>query len=335
MKKKIILALIFIFLASGFAWGKEFSKVGTVGAQFLKIGVGARYVAMGEASVATVNDAYSVYWNPASLTQLTSSHLIFTNVNWIEDVQLNYAAFAKPIGNSGAFGISLTVLSMGEMEMTTVEKPDGTGNKFSASDYALTCGYGRKLTDRFSLGVNAKYIYERLSEETASGFALDFGTLFYPGYNTLRIGMNISNLGPELKLEGPELDVPYSPYPENTNYDNVKSKLTVEPYDLPLTFRIGLAYDFIPSVDSKITIALEAKHPNDNIQQASVGTEYVWKDMVALRGGYKINYEEEGLSLGGGLKLKVGKKTDMEINYAWVGFNHLSSVHRFSLGFIF
>ncbi|MGB2698041.1 MAG: PorV/PorQ family protein [Candidatus Zixiibacteriota bacterium] len=336
MVKRILLTLIILTLVlshSGVA--TEFSKVGTMGAQFLKIGVGARYVGMGEASVACVNDAYAMYWNPASLTQLTTNNLHFTSVDWIDDVQLNYVAFGKPWGSSSAWGISVTVLTMGDMEVTTVQEPEGTGEKFSASDYSIALGYARKLTDRFSLGLSFKYLWERISEESASGFAFDFGTLFFTGIRNLRVGMNISNLGPEMKLDGPELDVFYTPYPENSNYDRVKSKLAVEPYDLPLTFRVGLAYDLYPSADSRLTLSSEAKHPNDNLQQVSVGGEWIWKEMVSLRTGYKLNYEEEGLTLGGGLKLKTGERTTLELNYAWADFNRLTSVHRFSVGFVF
>lgn len=336
MMRKILFALLILSLAiinSGEA--KEFSKVGTVGAQFLKIGVGAKYVAMGEASVACVNDAYAMYWNPASLTQLSGYNLHFTNVNWIDDVQLNYVAFAKPWGYSSAWGVSITALTMGEMEVTTIYEPEGTGETFSASDYSISLGYARKLTDRFSLGGSFKYIWERISEESASGFAFDFGTLFFTGIRDLRMGMNISNLGPELKLDGPELDVFYNPYPENNNYDGVKSKLAVEAYDLPLTFRVGLAYDFYPSADSRFTLSSEAKHPNDNMQQVSFGGEWVWRETVSLRTGYKLNYAEEGLTLGGGVKMKTGQRTNLELNYAWADFNRLQSVHRFSVGFDF
>ena len=336
MSKKILLALvIFSLVVAGSAWGEEFSKVGTVGAQFLKIGVGAKYVAMGEASVACVNDAYAMYWNPASLTQLNGHNLHFTNVNWIDDVQLNYVAFGKPWGNSSAWGVSATVLSMGEMKVTTMYEPEGTGETFSASDYSFCFGYARKLTDRFSLGGSFKYIWERISEESASGFAFDFGTLFFTGIRDLRIGMNISNLGPEMKFDGPELDVFYNPDPQNGNRDPVKSKLAVEPYDLPLTFRVGLAYDLYPTPDSRLTLTSEAKHPNDNVQQLSFGGEWVWKDMVCLRSGYKVNYAEEGLTFGGGVRFQTGQRTTLELNYAWADFNRLQSVHRFSVGFEF
>lgn len=330
----LFVVLLIVSLGSAGHCG-EFSRVGTAGAQFLKIGMGARYVAMGEASVACVNDAYAMYWNPAALTAISSSNLSLTNVNWILDVQLNHASFGKSIDDYSAFGISLTSLTMGDMDVTTVEQPEGTGETFTASSYALAVGYARKFTDRFSVGISGKYVWERISEETAAGLAVDFGTLFYTGFRSLRIGMNISNLGPEIKLEGPELDSYHNPQPGNPNYDNVKAKLQVDPYDLPLTFRFGMAYDFLDSPESKFTVTFEAKHPNDNVQQASFGGEYLWKETFSLRGGYKFNYEEEGLTLGGGMKIKTGKNTKLDLSYAWADFSRLSSVHRFSLGFEF
>ncbi len=337
MKMKLIIPILVLSIL-GFgstAGAAEFSRVGTIGGQFLKIGMGARYVAMGEASVACVNDAYAVYWNPAALTQIKSSYISFSNVDWIMDAQLNYASYAKTLGQYSAIGISLTAFTIGDMEVTTVEEPEGTGETFTASSYALSLGYARQLTDRFSAGINGKYVWERLSEERASGIAFDFGTLFYTGYKSLRIGMNISNLGPELKMDGPELDSYYDPQPGNPNYDNVNAKLAVDPYDLPLTFRIGLAYDLMNSSNSKLTVCLDAKHPNDNVQQASFGSEYIWKEMFSLRAGYKLNYEEEGLTLGGGMKIKAGRNTKLDISYAWADFSRLSKVHRFSLGFEF
>jgi opacity protein-like surface antigen len=337
MKTKAVglVAILMILSLANPANSGEFSRVGTVGAQFLKIGMGARYVAMGEASIACVNDAYAMYWNPAALTEITGSNLSLTNVDWILDVQLNHASFGKSLDPYSAFGVSITALTMGNMEITTVEEPEGTGETFTSSSYALTLGYARRLTDRFSAGVSGKYIWEGISEERASGFAFDFGTLFYTGFRSLRIGMNISNLGPELKLEGPELDTYHNPQPGNPNYDDVQAKLAVDPYDLPLTFRVGAAYDLVDSPESRFTVTAEAKHPSDNVQQASLGGEYQWKEMFSLRGGYKLNYEEEGLTLGGGVKVNVGKNTEMDISYAWADFSHLSSVHRFSLGFDF
>ncbi|MCX6828691.1 MAG: PorV/PorQ family protein [candidate division Zixibacteria bacterium] len=334
MIKKIIIILIGALLC-GSAMAGEFSKSGTAGAQFLKVGVGARYQGLGEASVAAVNDIYSMYWNPAGLTGIDQSQLALTYVNYLTDINLNYVAYARRFENLGIFGASVTVLSMGDQEITTVEEPEGTGFKYSASSYAFQLSFARELTTQFSFGASLKYLGEKIYRERAAGFAFDFGTLLRTGYRSLRIGMNISNMGPEMKFDGPDLDVSYDPDQSNPNHDPFNSRLKVDPYDLPLTFRVGMAYDLNFGADAKLMLAVEAKHPNDNTQQGSLGAEFNWKDKYFLRGGYKFNYAEEGLGLGAGFRTQLTEGTDLVFDYAWVDFGRLDAVHRFSAALAF
>lgn len=335
MRQTITIALLLSMLtAAATLRAEDFSKVGTAGAQFLKIGMGARYTGMAEASVAMASDGYALYWNPAGLGALSHSYLEFSNINYVAGVNLNYVSLAKPL-SFGSVGVSVTALTSGDMEITTVDQPDGTGRMFSASSYAITLGYARQWTEFFSFGLSTKYITERVSEERASGVAFDFGTLLYPGYRNLRIGMNISNLGPELKMSGSELNFNYSPQEGNDSYADAKGVLDVDSYDLPLIFRIGAAYDLQYSPNTRVTFAVEARDPSDNRQQGSVGTEVAFHEMFFLRGGWKVNYEEEGLTFGGGCDLKVWETTNLTVNYAFADFGRLESVHRFSLGLRF
>jgi long-subunit fatty acid transport protein len=111
--------------------------------------------------------------------------------------------------------------------------------------------------------------------------------------------------------------------------------LEVEPYDIPLTFRLGLAYDVLDRPGSKWTMAVEATHPNDNDQQASFGTEYGYEDRLFVRGGYKFNRDEDGITLGAGVRTPLGNTTDFLFDYAWSDFGRLDSIHRLSIGFNF
>lgn len=328
MKKVLIIA--FFVILSITANAADFSKAGSIGAQFLKIGVGARYQAMGEASVASVNDIYALYWNPAGLTSIHSSELAITHINYLTDISLNYIAYAKRYEGVGVFGVAITMLSMGDQEITTVAEPDGTGDLYSASSWAFQIGFARDLTANFSFGGSFKIIGEEIYREKATGFAFDFGTLLYTGLRSLRLGMNISNMGPELKFDGPDLKVGYTPDPSNPNQDPQSSRLEVDTYNLPLTFRIGMAYDIEFGNNSTLMLMAEAKHPNDNIQKGSMGAEFNWSDKYFLRGGYKFNYEEEGLALGGGISMPLTETSDLSLDYAWGDFGRLASVHRFS-----
>jgi opacity protein-like surface antigen len=335
LRKIIIITVLALVFGLATASADEFSKVGTAGAQFLKIGLGARYTALGEAATATVDDAYGLYWNPAALANMEKAEVAFTTVDWIDDVSLSHIAFAYPVNTDMTIGFGMSILSMGDMEVTTVEEPDGNGRKFSANSFAMIAGISKKLTDRFVFGLNFKYVSEQISEQRSNGFCFDMGTLLYTGFKSLRMGVNISNLGPEMKFDGNELDQAINPDPDNPNRDEFQYQFDTESYDLPLMFRIGLAYDLVDSYRSRLTIAADARDPNDNIGQFSIGSEYSWNEMFMLRGGYKFNYAEEGLTLGGGLRLNPTPTTDLVFDYAWADFGRLQSTHRFSVGIRF
>jgi len=331
MKNIVIYFMALVVMVGGPTLAADYTKTGSVGAQFLKIGVGSRYQGMGEASVAIVDDAYAMYWNPAGLAGIESSNITFTNVNWITDVALNYVGFGTRLEDFGVIGFSATLLSMGDMEVTTVEQPDGTGEMFTASSFALTGGFAKNLTTRLSFGTSIKYIYETIYNESAGGFAFDFGTQLRTGYKSLRIGMNIANMGPNMKYSGPDLITPLDLQSGSTT----NGEIAVDDYDLPLTFRLGMAFDLLDNLDNRVTVALEAKHPNDNDQQASFGSEYSYQGKYFLRTGYKFNYEEQGFSIGAGINSSMGENSRIVLDYAFSDFGRLESVHRFSVGFKF
>ncbi len=320
--KKIITILLILGL-TGLA-SAEVSNVGSAGAQFLKIGVGSRYQAMGEASVATAGDVYAMYWNPAGLTAIENGQVSFTRVNWLLDIDLNYIGFAKYFEDVGVFGVSATVLSMGEQEVTRADEPDGTGERFDASSYAIGLTFARQLTSRFSFGVTAKYVGERIWEEKASGVAFDFGTLLHTGFKSLRFGMSISNMGPEMQFSSSEF-----------NSDGNSAQYKTTPFEMPMVFRVGIAYDFEFNRQSMLTMAMEMKHPNDQLQQGSLGAEYGFEEKYFVRGGYKFNYDEEKLSLGAGIITSLGNDVSLMVDYSWQDFGRLNDTQKFSLGFIF
>jgi len=333
MKKLFTYMVLTLILMTGSSMSQ--SNVGAFGAQFLKIGVGSRYQGMSEAAVASVNDVYSMYWNPAGLTNIENSAIGFTNVNWFLDVNLNYLAYARNFENVGVIGISVMVLSVGDQEITTFQNQEGTGQFYSASSVSIGLSYARQLTAQFAFGGSIKYVGENIHLESANGFGVDFGTILYTGFKSLRLGMSIQNVGPAMRFTGPDLDVPFDDQSGNGSNTPIGASLTTTDFELPLTFRMGLAYDFPMSAKSELTVAAELKHPSDNEQQGSLGLEYGYDELFFLRGGYKLNYEEETFALGGGIITPVAGETRLLLDYSWEDFGRLSSTQRFSVGFVF
>jgi len=315
------------------------SKVAMVAAPFLEIGVGARAVGMGGAFVATANDATALYWNPGGLAQLSRPEVVFVHADWIADTRLDFAGVILPLGRWGTLGASVTSLSMDDMRVTTVEMPGGTGEYFTAGDLALGLSYGFSVTDRFSFGFTAKYVYEHIWKESAWAVALDLGTLFVTDFHGLRIGASLTNFGTDMRLMGKDLLVYHDISPTKLgNNERIFADLHTDSWPLPLSFQVGVAMEVLQSDLQRLTVAADAMHPSDNTESVNLGAEWVYRDWVALRAGYRnlfLRDSEEGLTVGFGVTQRLLGNVQLRFDYAWADFGRLQNVQRVSLGIVF
>ena len=228
---------------------------------------------------------------------------------------------------------------MGEMEVRTVDRPEGTGELFEASDMALAIAYGINLTNRFSIGFNLNYIQQRLWKEKATGFAVDIGTLYQTPVKGLRIGAALSNFGTDMKMTGNDLLVYHDvdPY-QSGNNDQIFAQLQTDSWSLPLMFQIGVAMDIVQSEQQQLTIEADAMHPNDNSESMHLGMEYGLNKQYFLRAGYRnlfLKDSEEGFTVGAGLELNLFGSFQTSLNYAFADFGRLENAQRFSIRFRF
>jgi len=337
MRKVIgFLCVIGLCLPLGAA-GQEFAKVGTAGAQFLKIGTGARAVAMSEAYVAVANDASAMFWNPAGLVLVEKNDLLLSHTAWAADIGMQAAGFAKTLEGIGTIGLSFAYLGSGDMKVTTVMNPQGTGETFSYSDFLLGASYARWLTDKFAIGGNLKYVREDYGIDNAAGeniaagvWGVDIGTLYFTGFKSLRMGMSVQNFGPEFAPPGKVND--YFDYDPDKGEYLTEQETDYRKYQMPLTFRIGLAMDILDMEDHFLTACVEADHPNDNIERVNMGAEYWLMDMIAFRAGYMARHDSQTLSFGAGFKFDISQLGDVRIDYAYSDLGLLEGIHRFSMG---
>ncbi len=333
--KTIILTLL-TFSSFLFAqYSKDVTNVGTTAAPFLEIGVGARAIGMGGAFVATANDVSAMYWNPAGIAQLNSIEAIFVHTNWLVDITYDYAGIVFPVYRFGVIGLNLTALNMGEMMVRTIDRPEGTGEYFSARDLAIGLAYGIKITNRFSLGFNFKYISQSIWKESANGFAVDIGTLYETPWKGLRIGAALTNFGTDMKMSGNDLLVYHDidPYQLGNN-DRIFAELQTDAWPLPLNFQIGMAYDVLQSEQHHLTIEADAMHPIDNSESMNFGLEYGFWGKYYLRAGYRnlfLKNSEEGLTLGAGVQLPLFGTIKGGFHYAFADFGRLQNTQRFTI----
>ena len=253
-------------------------SAGNSGLSFLKLGFGARNVAMGDAGAAASNDVTSLFYNPAKLAGKENSEIMFMHNQWIQDIKSELLGVGFNF-LSLPFAIGINVTSVNDIEVRT--KPGDPEATFNANYFFVSLSTGFYLTDNLSFGTTVKYLYQGLYTDESNGTGIDFGLNYKTNLEGLSLAAVIRNLGSmnQLKLE--------------------KTKL-------PNEFRIGPSYSFILHSDFEITAAAEfLKYCKTNDTHFNLGGEILYNNLIALRGGYQTGYISKGFHRGS--RFKMGK----------------------------
>ena len=301
-------------------------RAGTSSGSFLKIGVGARAVALGDAFVAVANDPSAIVWNPAGLASILRQEVQFSHVEWPGDINYDFLVYVMPSRRlGGSLAIQVGMLGT-QIDETDEYHPFGTGTTFSYSDFVAGVAYGRRWTDKLLIGAGIKYVREDLGSQvggpTTSSTLVDLGSIYYLGYGSVRIATSLTNFGPEMTPGGSYV----SPYTgEKRNYDG---------FDPPIQFRYGLAFEAIENAQQRLTVSTEILQPADNAQRMKTGLEWVWQRRYALRSGYNFNADVMRFSAGLGISMPMSLAQG-SFDYTFTDGGPLGSVNRMSLGFRF
>lgn len=335
----IIIVLILTTTLSSQGFISQVSKRGTTAAQFLSIGQGARATGMGSAFVAVSDDAYAMFWNPAGIAKVENAAFAVDHTQWIADINYNFMALAYNLGNFGVIGMSFTVSDVDEMNVTTVENPEGTGEKFGVTDAAFSIAWGMQLTDKFAIGFNPKFIYQSIWKMSATAIALDMGVQYVTPFDGIVLAMSISNFGTKMKMEGNSALIVYDPDPNSTgNNNSIPAYLQTDSWDLPLNFRVGVAYKPLNMDNHKVLLSADALHLSDNYEYVNLGVEYSFNNFIFLRGGYKslfLDDSEETFAVGFGVKQLLLGNVSVVLDYAFQDFGRLTNIQKFGVGINF
>ncbi|MBN1596355.1 PorV/PorQ family protein [candidate division FCPU426 bacterium] len=307
-----IIAICLFFPVPSFA----LSGKGTTAASFLKIGVGPRAVAMGEAYVAVANDVSALYWNPAGLARLSCPEITAMHVFWLENIFFDHLAGAMPLA-TGVAGASLVYLNSGDIirseEGDTPDDPER--GRFSASDIGFTGGYSLAFGQNLFIGANILLFSETIDANASFGWACDLGFLYQMPWPGITLGAVIQNLGPATKVDE-------------------------EYFRMPINFKIGLGW----MARSDIQLTLDYNQLLEQNGKVAFGAEYFYEQTLALRAGYvyqgKIDnaelYSGYGTNAIAGVTAGMGVKyQNFSLDYAFVPYGFLGTTHRIAVSYQF
>lgn len=309
----------------------EQEKLAQTGMKFLSVSADPRAAAMGSAMTAVEGGSSMLFYNPAGMARLgTTADVMLGQTGWIADIDYNFGSIAfRPFGGRlGVVGVTLAFADYGDLQ-ETIRADNEQGfidlGTFAPSAWSVGLGYARAITDRFAVGGQVKYASMDLGssamrtegdgvvrQDNQEGtVAFDFGVLYNTGFRSLNFAVAARNFAPEVTFEE-------------------------ESFQLPLTLHIGMAMDVLDlttlgaSNQHSFVVSVDAENPRDFSEQIKIGGEYTFLETFSLRAGYILPTDQEGISLGAGVKQTFGG-IGFGADYAYTDFGIFSSVQRIAL----
>jgi hypothetical protein len=336
------------------------TSYGTTSGEFLLLGAGARGTALGGSFAAIVTDVSALYYNPAGAALLERPGIMVGTYDYLADTRYSWGGVAFPLsGGARTIGFQLGTFGFKDQPIYTEEQPNGTGGTYSVNQTFVGATFAQNFSDRFSAGLTAKYVNDRLGTVSGSAFAVDFGTNFHASLNNhpVKFSFVLANIGSNLSYSGTGLqgNVPRTPIPGEDETPTLpqQSNLLTKDFPLPTTFRVGLAYDVLTGENNRLTVLGDFNQPNNNKPGFALGSEWMSNKLggsnfgFALRGSYSytgannldpqssqtaLNDEEtlQGLAFGGGLMYGAGNGFSLGLDYAYKYLGVLGPTNFFS-----
>ncbi len=329
---------LLIFPFNNLKAGNE-DRVGECGSQELLINPWARSSGWGGVGIANARGIEAMYTNIAGMAFTPRTEIVFAHTIWLKGsgVGINTFGLSQKIGETGVIGISVMSMSFGDIQITTVDLPEGGLGTFTPSLMNINLSYAKMFSNSIYGGINVKVITQKISNLSAQGFAIDAGIQYITGEKeNIMFGISLKNVGSRMKFKGDGLSF-------NGTVVSTGSSMTVEQrsaeFELPTTLNIGVAYDFIISDKHKITLAGAFISNSFGKDQYMIGLEYKMMNYLYLRGGYafeKGTFKKAertnaltGPSAGLTVQVPVNKKkgTTIGIDYSYRPTNPFQGCH--------
>ena len=329
--------LIAFALIATSAWAGSDRRIGTAGAQELRIPVGTRGIALGGATVSAQHGLESVFFNPAGLAGGTGTEAVFANTAYLADTDVRYFALATETA-FGNIAATVKVLDLGQLEVTTEEAPEGTGEISSINFTVIGLTIGRYLTDAVSFGATAYYINESIVDVSARGVAFDLGLNYDIPWRGARFGLVMKNFGPDMTYSGAGLDQSVQiPGTDPGSRPRILSTQSAG-FELPSYFQLGAQIPAWNDGENQVTAYGTYLSNNFSMDEMRGGVEFAYRDVFMLRGGMTYADQTEylfGPTFGAGVSLPLGT-ANLSVDYAYQSVDSFfDDLHTFSAHFRF
>jgi hypothetical protein len=301
---------------------------GTYLAPFLEVEGGARQIGLGGAFTGLADDAMAVFYNPAGLRFLEGSEIHLSTSSWPAGMSYQHLSYGfRHSVVPGYFAISWTIMQMAPYrEKTEYYDPEsvfgiGTLGNVDAGDMAFGGSYCWALSKHLSVGTTAKWYHLAMADAVCEGLCGDFGVLYDTPFRNLRLGASAMNLGPSNRWSGTGSE---------TNIG--------ETFPMPTTYRVGASMRIFDVVTHRVVVAADYKYPRSGESKLNLGTEYTFNKgpvFVYGRVGYRLGYDEEGLTLGLGALFPSSQESAARVDYAYIDMGDLNYAQRVAVSFLF
>ncbi len=291
-----------IFLSLIFLSGFTFAQNITSGLPFLKTGAAAALLAQGETYSVFQHENGGFVYNPAALPFSQKNQISFSNKSWIEDTKTNFLS-AIITGSAVTAAVHLNSTNISNIEIRTL--PGSAEGTFAAENFSAGISAGAMIAENLSAGITAKFLYEKIFIDEASGYGFDLGSV-YTFNQHLSFGASLLNIG-------------------------TMNKLRSEQSKLPTTLRCGGSYLYngLETVTA-IVNAEFVKTFDDNTSHVHFGTQFSYQDFAMLRAGIMTGYESRYFTTGLGIRYGI-----VVLDYSFLPFsNTLGTGHTFTLSFL-
>ena len=330
IKAIVFIAIMILPFQENFAGNEQ--RAGQAGASELLINPWARSSGWAGANIAGIRGVESMFSNVAGLAFTEKTELIFSSTSWLQINGFNEAVsnisafgFAQKVGESGVFGLSIMNMSFGDIEITTVENPDGGIGVYSPSFMNIALSYSKIFSNNIYGGVTVKMISEQTSNLGANGIALDAGIQYVTGVkDNFKFGISLKNVGPRLSFTGDGLSFRAQTDPNNDYNQTIEVRSSE--LELPALLNIGMSYD-INVLRHRLTGACTFTSNSFQKDQYRLGGEYSYREMFMVRLGY--TYEDgirtpltrttalRGPSGGFTIELPMGNANTFGLDYSY------------------